>query len=118
MTISLKICLPDNVYAIEKADKVVLPIDRGNFTIIKDRAPTILLLSMGLIQCLDEQNNIVKKYFINNGIADIANDTCSIAAERLIDLQKETLEDLVNKAKDNKFYQAAIERLQAFNKTM
>jgi len=37
-----------------------------------------------------------------------------VAAERLIDLQKESLEDIKLKAKDNKFYQALEERLKAF----
>lgn len=116
MTISLTICLPDNVYVKEQADKVVLPIDKGNFTVIEDRAPTVLLLSTGLIQCLDEKNEIQKKYFINNGLADIVNNTCSVAAERLIDLQKESMETIKEKAADNKFYQAVLDRLKAFEK--
>ena len=116
MTISLTICLPDNVYVKEKTDKVVLPIEKGNFTIIDGRAPTILLLHTGLIQCLDEKNEILKQYFINNGVADIVNNTCFVAAERLIDLQKETKDEIKKKAIDNKFYQALEERLKAFAK--
>lgn len=114
MTISLTICLPDNVYVTENADKVVLPVENGNFTIIDGRAPTVLLLSTGLIQCLDEKNEIKNRYFINNGMADIVNNTCSVAAERLIDLQKESIEDIILKANYNKFYQALEERLKAF----
>lgn len=114
MTISLTICLPDNIYVKEQTDKVVLPVESGNFTVIKDRAPTILLLSTGLVQCLDKKNEIVKQYFVNNATADIVNDTCFIAAERLIDLQKENMETIKEKAVDNKFYQALVERLKAF----
>jgi F0F1-type ATP synthase epsilon subunit len=116
MTISLTICLPDNVYVKEPSDKVVLPFEKGNLTVIKDRAPTILLLNTGLIQCLNENNEVTKQYFINNGMADIVNDTCFVAAERLIDLQKETAETIEEKAKDNKFYQAALERMKSFKK--
>ena len=116
MTISLTICLPDNVYVTEQTDKVVLPIEKGNLTVIQDRAPSIVLLSKGLVQCLNENNQIEKQYFINNGLADIVNNTCSVAAERLIDLQKESLEDIHKKAIDNLFYQALVERLTAFNK--
>ncbi|MBQ8870094.1 MAG: hypothetical protein IJ019_01810 [Alphaproteobacteria bacterium] len=114
MTISLTICLPDNVYVKETADKVVLPVEQGNFTVIDDRAPTVLLLHTGLIQCLNEKNEIKKCYFINNGMADIVNNTCLVAAERLIDLQKENLDDIKLKAKENKFYQDLGERLKAF----
>ena len=114
MTISLTICLPDNVYVTESADKVILPIEKGNFTVIDGRAPTVLLLNTGLIQCLDEKNAIIKRYFINNGMADIVNNICSVAAERLIDLQKETKDEIRQKAINNKFYQALEERLKAF----
>ncbi len=114
MTISLTICLPDNVYVTEQTDKVVLPVANGNFTVIKDRAPTILLLSTGLVQCLDEKNEIGKQYFVNNATADIADDKCIVAAERLIDLQKENIETIKEKAVDNMFYQALAERLKAF----
>ncbi len=116
MTISLTICLPDNVYVKEKAAKIVLPIEKGNLTIIHDRAPSVVLLTTGLVQCLNENNEIEKQYFINNGLADVVNNACCVAAERLIDLQKETKEEIYIKAQDNKFYQALIERLKAFEK--
>ena len=115
MTISLTICLPDNVYVTENTDKVILPVENGNFTVIDGRAPTVLLLSTGLVQCLDEKNEVKKLYFINNAMADIANNVCSIAAERLIDLQKVTKDEIRQKAVDNKFYHALEERLKAFS---
>lgn len=116
MTISLTICLPDNVYVKEESAKIVLPVMQGNLTVIKDRAPSVVLLTTGLVQCLNENNEIKKQYFINNGVADIVNDTCSIAAEKLIDLQKEDIETIREKAKSNAFYQALVERLKAYAK--
>ena len=114
MTISLTIYLPDKVFTVEQSDKVILPYDKGNLTVINDRAPTVLLLSSGLVQCLDEKNEIKKMWYVNGGLADIANNVCYVATERIIDLQAETKEQLIEKAKENKFYQNALERLKAF----
>ena len=63
---------------------------------------------------LDEKNEVKKLYFINNAMADIVNNTCSVAAERLIDLQNVTKDEIRQKAVDNKFYHALEERLKAF----
>lgn len=114
MSIALTILLPDKIYTTEKADKVILPYDKGNLTVINQRAPTVMLLNNGLIQCLNEKNEITKMWYINSGMADIANNICRIATERIIDLQKETKEQILQKAKESKFYQEAFERLKAF----
>lgn len=105
MSVRLNIYLPDRMLPDENADKVVLPVAVGNLTVIKDRAPTSQLLVCGAVQLLDSNNHVQKRWFINGGIADIAQDVCKIAVEEAVDLSSVTMEELAAKAADNKFYQ-------------
>lgn len=114
MAIRLNIYMPDRALPAENADKVVLPVAAGNLTVIPDRAPTSQLLVAGAVQLLDAQNRVQKRWFINGGIADIAQDVCKIAVEEAIDLTSVNMEELAVKAADNKFYQQIYEYLKAF----
>lgn len=79
MSVVLKICLPDKVFFEGKADKIILPVDEGTLTIIKDRAPRSQLLRQGCVILLDEDNKEIQKWHIDGGLADIAEDICNIA---------------------------------------
>lgn len=81
MSIILKIYTPEKAYTPHKADKVVLPIDKGNLTVLHNRAPRSQVLKKGVVQLLDENNNAFKKWRISGGLAEIAQDVCQIAVE-------------------------------------
>ncbi len=83
MAIELKICLPDKVYVQTSADKILLPVDEGNLTIIHERAPRSQLLQAGVIALLDASNQAFKKWKISGGVAEIAEDVCQIAVENI-----------------------------------
>jgi len=83
MAIDLKIYQPDKVYIETQADKVVLPVSEGNLTVIHKRAPRIQLLTEGEISLLDTQNQTFKKWKIDGGIAEIAEDVCQVAVENI-----------------------------------
>ena len=83
MSIVLKIYTPEKTYKPQKADKVIVPIKQGNFTIIHGHAPRSQILTDGVIQLLDENNNTFKKWHINGGMAEIAEDTCQVAVEKI-----------------------------------
>ena len=76
--IELTIALPDGVYKNLKADKILLPAEKGNITILPQRAPILLQLKEGVIQALDEQNAIKEEFFISGGFADVAEDKCLV----------------------------------------
>lgn len=114
MSIELQINLPDRRVPVQKADKVVLPIFNGNLTVIDGRAPTMQLLDAGVISLLDENNLSTHKWFINGGVADIAEDKCHIAAEEAIDLSLIKLDDIREKSKNNSFYKKLELYLEAF----
>jgi F0F1-type ATP synthase epsilon subunit len=79
MSIQLKISLPESSLPTVDADKVVLPVLEGTLTVIKDRAPELRLLTAGKIVLLDENNHAFRQWTISGGVADIAEDVCSVA---------------------------------------
>jgi len=114
MPITLKIYLPDKILPEEKADKVVLPAAIGKLTVINDRAPTIQLLTIGLMELLDSENKTFKRWFIDGGMADIANDVCTLTTERIVDLEGLQAQDVLPQAENDLFYQKMAEYLKAF----
>ncbi len=87
MPISLKISLPDRVYLETKADKVILPVSQGTLTIIHGRAPRSQLLVQGEISLLDHNNKTFKQWKIGGGIAEIFNDICLVAVEKIDEIK-------------------------------
>lgn len=82
--IQLKIVLPYKVLPTLDVAQVVLPADKGMMTIIRDRAPTTVLLTNGILEVLNEQNVAVAKYFIQGGVANIADNKCEVMTERAL----------------------------------
>ena len=114
MTVRLKICLPDKNLQQGNDDKIVLPIESGTFTVIEERAPTMLLLSAGAVQLLDKSNRTVKRWFINGGFADIADNECVVATDKAVNLESFSLSQAEEKAKDDVFYQKVYDYLKVF----
>ena len=69
--VTLKLSKPYMVYNPEKADKIVLPAEKGPLTVISGRAPTSLMLRRGVIRLLDKDNQPLKHYFIKSGVATV-----------------------------------------------
>lgn len=86
--ISLKIYTPEKLAVDKSVYRVVLPDGGQNLTVIKDRAPTSLALIAGVLKILDEHDNVVEAYFVDNGVADIALNECKISTLHLIALDK------------------------------
>ena len=86
--INLVITLPHKKLPPQAVDKVVVPAVEGNLTVLRDRAPTTVLLANGILDILDEHNASVKKYFVKGGVANIAINECVITTEKIIDLEE------------------------------
>ena len=86
--ISLKIYTPEKLALDKEIYRVVLPDDRLNLTVIEDRAPTSLSLEAGVLQILDEADNITEQYFVDTGVVDIAQNICTISTLHLIKTDK------------------------------
>lgn len=83
MSITLRIYTPEKEYKPQKADKVIVPVSQGNFTLIHGHAPRSQILTDGDVQLLDENNKAFKKWHISGGMAEIAEDVCQIAVEEI-----------------------------------
>lgn len=114
MSVTLKINLPDRSLKEEKSAKIVLPIENGTLTVIEDRAPTMQMLTVGVVKLLDDQNQTTKRWFINGGVADIASNYCQIAVEEAVDLAEISPEIAAQKASENAFYRQLDAYLRAF----
>ena len=79
--IELEIYMPEKRVVNARVYRVVLPSDGKTLTIIKDRAPTLLPLDMGIIKILDENDNVTDEYFVAGGAVDVKDNTCTILTE-------------------------------------
>ena len=83
--VTLKIWTPERTAMNRKVYRVVLPYSDKNLTVIEDRAPTSLVINAGVMQILDEQDNVKDWYFVDSGVADIADNICQISTRHLIE---------------------------------
>lgn len=92
LDITLKIYMPEKKALEKKVYRIVLPCDGKTLTVIKDRAPTLLFLDTGVVQILNEEDQVIEEYFVANGTVDINNDTCTILTEAVINRKDLNLE--------------------------
>ena len=83
--VTLKIWTPEKTVMNKKVYRVVLPYGDKNLTVIEDRAPTSLVIAPGVMQILDESNQVTAWYFIDSGVADIADNVCKISTRHFIE---------------------------------
>ena len=81
MSVTLQINTPEKAGRKYQADKVVMPVEAGNLTIISSRAPSSQILTQGVVTLLNENNEPFKKWRIGDGMVEIAEDVCQIATE-------------------------------------
>ena len=80
----LKIFTPQKNVLNRKVYRVVLPYGKVNLTLIKDRAPTSLILQAGAVQILDKNDQVQEVYFIDGGVADIADNVCNLSVTKFL----------------------------------
>ncbi len=105
--IELKIYMPEKLVLSDKVYRAVLPFDNKTITVLKGRAPTLIVLERGVIQILNEENNAIDEWLVSGGCADIKQDTCTILTEACFnkkELNYQKAQEL-NKDFPNPFYQ-------------
>ena len=105
--IELKIYMPEKLVLSDKVYRAVLPFDNKTITVLKGRAPTLIVLERGVIQILNEENNAIDEWLVSEGCADIKQDTCTILTEACFnkkELNYQKAQEL-NKDFPNPFYQ-------------
>ena len=82
--VNLIIYTPEKTALERKVYRVVLPYGNTNLTVLEERAPTSLVLHAGVLQILKEDDSVEAAYFIDSGVADIADNVCKISTAHLL----------------------------------
>lgn len=82
--IKLTLVIPSKVYLEEKVASVIIPAVRADVNILPDRAPSVFVLDFGVVQVLDKNGSVKKRYFIESGMADIADNNCRIMTQGIV----------------------------------
>ena len=117
-SIRLQIFTPEKTALDKAVCRVVLPYGKINLTIIPERAPTSLVLHAGPVKILDAQNQLSDLYFIDGGVADVAQNLCKISVRHLIrrqDISAQQAAELQKEKPQNAaFYKMIQEYIAAF----
>ena len=117
--ITLKIWTPEKISFDQKIYRVVLPTGNNTLTVIENRAPTSLVISAGVMQLLNPDDSVKDWYFVDRGIADIANNECKISTLHLIHHSQinisSALEMKEKEPENAAFYQKIANYLQIFS---
>ena len=68
----LNIELPTRNFLSTKAQGVILPAVRADVEVLPDRAPSVFVLVDGVLQVLSARGEVLNKYFVYSGVADVA----------------------------------------------
>lgn len=82
--VRLKIFLPDRVYKEVDVRRVVIPGENGDLTVLPERAPLVISLINGYVRILDAHDQVTDKFFIRGGVANIADNVCTISSEAVV----------------------------------
>tara|TARA_B100000886_G_scaffold199959_1_gene137909 strand:+ start:11370 stop:11756 length:387 start_codon:yes stop_codon:yes gene_type:complete len=97
---AVEIISPDKTFMKTDASEVVIPSYEGEIGILRDHIPLITFLRPGLIKIV---NNDEKKFFVEEGTVEFANNNLLILSsslKNLKDLDKKTLESIVSDTKN------------------
>lgn len=101
-TTSFELVTPARVMISRDAGMVVAPGVEGLFGVLPRHAPLISTLQRGVVEVHDN-GQVSDRIMVDGGIADVAEDRCTILAERAEKLdpsRKADLESKLQKAKD------------------
>lgn len=97
-TIFVKILVPQKPFAVKEVLSVKIPAIEGPYMVLPRRAPTIKLLTDGMIIMTDDKGK-TEKYFITSGIAKIRDNACSVLTRQVLDVSSVDLDKVKNEIK-------------------
>ena len=95
--VNVSIILPARIYLQEKVSSVILPAVRADVDILPDRAPSIFALDFGLVKLLNQNGTLKDSYFIQPGMAEIADNECRIMTQGVISAKEVSAYDAKKK---------------------
>ena len=121
MPISLEIVTPSEVIYSEQVDHVVIPTSRGKIDVLPHHVPIIDTLAAGDIKV--EKDGLTNYLAVGSGFVEVYAEKVSLLTDQAIDVKnsdESEIEEAINraeialeKAKNDNFDQAKIDRLEA-----
>lgn len=87
MTIALEIISPERLLLARPVSMVVIPGTDGDLGILPEHAKLITSLRGGLID-LYEDDEIIDRFFVTGGFAEVTEDRCTVLADQIVKLSE------------------------------
>jgi F-type H+-transporting ATPase subunit epsilon len=87
MPIELEIVSPARLVLSRAVDMVVMPGYEGDLAAMENHAPMITLLRGGVI-ALYEGTNVISRFFVGGGFAEITPERCTILADDVVPVEE------------------------------
>lgn len=107
--INLTIAVPSKVYLEEKVASVIVPAVRAAVNILPSRAPSVFVLDFGVLEILNEDSSLRKRYFVQSGMAEVAGNDCKVMVQGIV-----PFEDIDVRAAQRQVEQAQNEQEKLF----
>ena len=111
---------PSSLVLSDQVDMVVVPGKEGYFGVLSKHMPMISDLRPGILN-VSKDNNLVKSYFIEGGVAEINEKSCTVLADKILDKEEVSREKLlgleekllseIDSSKDDNYKKSAALRL-------
>lgn len=92
MTIALEIISPERLLLARPVSMVVIPGTDGDLGILPEHAKLITSLRGGLID-LYEDDEIIDRFFVTGGFAEVTEDRCTVLADQIVKLSELDAQD-------------------------
>ncbi len=91
-TMAMTLVTPEATFFSGVATMVEAPGTLGDFGALPGHMPFISTLKPGVVRIHDEKDEVLR-IFVSGGIAEVNNTSCTVLAERVVDLSKLTQAD-------------------------
>ena len=86
--INLTIAVPSKIYLEEKVASVIVPAVRAAVNILPSRAPSVFVLDFGVLEILNDNGGVEKRYFVQSGMAEVAGNNCKVMVQGIVPFEE------------------------------
>ena len=94
--IELELIVPDRHLLSEKVHMVTIPGGEGDYGVMFGHQPMITTIRPGILE-VEYSDNILKKYFVSGGFAEVTNEKCVVLTDEAINIDDFKKNDIANK---------------------
>ena len=86
--INLTNAVPSKIYLEEKVASVIVPAVRAAVNILPSRAPSVFVLDFGVLEILNDNGGVKKRYFVQSGMAEVAGNNCKVMVQGIVPFEE------------------------------